>query len=148
MSDATMQNIEIRAPAGEIFSVLVDLEHYPEWITAMRSVDIVEKDPDGLPLRARFEVDAMVKVITYELVYTCEPPHRIAWEAIPSDDIREMVGSYELEDLEGGGTNVIYTLRVDYAFPLPGFVRRQAERQLVGTALRGLRKRVRQRSAG
>jgi len=144
MSEGTVQSIEIPAPAGEIFDVLADLERYPEWITAMRSVDVLEKDADGLPARVQFEVDAMVKVITYVLGYTFERPHLMSWVAEPGDDIREMVGSYELNDIEGGGTDVIYALRVDYGFPLPGFLRRQAEKQLVSTALRGLRKRVRQ----
>jgi len=144
MSQGTVQRIEIPAPAGEIFSVLVDLERYPEWISAIRDVDILDRDADGLPSRVRFEVDAMVKVISYVLTYEYSPPHKMSWVADPGDDIREMVGSYELTDLEDGGTDVVYALKVDYAFPLPGFLRRQAEKQLVGTALRGLAKRVRQ----
>ena len=36
----------------------------------------------------------------------------------------------------------MYALRVIPSFDIPGFLRRQAEKQLVGTALRGLRKRV------
>jgi len=31
---------------------------------------------------------------------------------------------------------------VDPAFSIPGFLRRQAEKQIVGTALRGLKKRA------
>jgi ribosome-associated toxin RatA of RatAB toxin-antitoxin module len=143
MSQGTVQRIEIPASAGEIFAVLVDLERYPEWISAMRKVEVLERDPDGLPSRVQFEVDAMVKVISYVLDYSYESPHKMEWVAEPSDDIREMIGSYELYDLDGGGTDVVYALRVDYAFPLPGFLRRQAEKQLVSTALRGLAKRVR-----
>lgn len=144
MSEGTVQNIEIPASAEAIFDVLADLEHYPEWITAMRSVEVLERDADGLPARVSFEVDAMVKVISYVLTYEFKRPRLMSWVAEPGDDILEMVGSYELSDLEGGGTDVVYALRVDYAFPLPGFLRRQAEKQLVSTALRGLRKRVRQ----
>jgi uncharacterized membrane protein len=144
VSEGTIQNIEIPAPAGVIFDVLADLERYPEWITAMRSVDVLERDADGLPARVQFEVDAMVKVISYILSYGFQRPHVISWVAEPGEDIRAMVGSYELSDIDGGGTDVVYALRVDYGFPLPGFLRRQAEKQLVSTALRGLRKRVRQ----
>jgi len=148
MSEGTVQNIEIPAPAGEIFDVLADLERYPEWITAMRSVEVLERDADGLPAKVHFEVDAMVKVITYVLNNTFERPHLMSWVAEPGDDIRAMVGSYELNEIEGGGTDVVYALHVDYGFPLPGFLRRQAEKQLVSTALRGLRKRVRQVGSG
>lgn len=144
MSEGTVQNIEIPASAEAIFDVLADLEHYPEWITAMRSVEVLERDADDLPVRVSFEVDAMVKVISYVLTYEFKRPRLMSWVAEPGEDILEMVGSYELSDLEGGGTDVVYALRVDYAFPLPGFLRRQAEKQLVSTALRGLRKRVRQ----
>jgi hypothetical protein len=37
---------------------------------------------------------------------------------------------------------VVYALTVETVFTIPGFIRRQAERQIVTTALRGLRKRV------
>jgi uncharacterized membrane protein len=144
VSEGTVQSIEIPAPAEAIFDVLADLERYPEWITAMRSVDVLERDADGLPVRVSFEVDAMVKVISYVLTYEFKRPRLMSWVAEPGEDIVEMIGSYELSDLEAGGTDVVYALKVDYAFPLPGFLRRQAEKQLVSTALRGLRKRVRQ----
>jgi ribosome-associated toxin RatA of RatAB toxin-antitoxin module len=144
VSEGTVQSIEIPATPEAIFDVLADLERYPEWITAMRTVDVLDQDADGMPARVQFEVDAMVKVISYVLTYTFERPKTISWVAEPGEDIREMIGSYELSELEGGGTDVVYALSVDYGFPLPGFLRRQAEKQLVSTALRGLRKRVRQ----
>ncbi len=144
MSEGTVQSIEIPATPEAIFDVLADLERYPEWITAMRAVEVLERDADDMPSKVRFEVDAMVKVITYVLTYEFNRPKVISWVADPGDDIKEMVGSYELAPLESGGTDVVYALRVDYGFPLPGFLRHQAEKQLVSTALRGLRKRVRQ----
>ncbi len=52
-----------------------------------------------------------------------------------------MKGSYQLKGIEGG-TEVVYALRVELGFKLPGLVRRQAERQIVGVALRGLKKRA------
>lgn len=142
MAEGAVQRIEISSKPADVFAVLADLPTYPEWITAMRSVNVTEQMADGLAARAVFEVDAMVKVISYELVYEYDVPSRISWTALPGDDIAEMEGSYELHELEDGCTEVVYSLKVDYSFPLPGFLRRQAEKQLVGTALRGLKKRV------
>jgi uncharacterized membrane protein len=142
MAEGAVQSIEITAAPEDVFAVLADLPSYPEWITAMRLVEVLEQSDDGLVRRARFEVDAMVKVIGYELEYDYEPPHRISWTAVPGEDITDMVGSYELSELDDGGTEVVYALRVEYSFPLPGFLRRQAEKQLIGTALRGLKRRV------
>jgi uncharacterized membrane protein len=148
MAEGTVQSIEIPASPEFIFEVLSDLENYPEWITAMRQVEILERDGDNRPRRARFLVDAMIKEIGYDLDYVHEPPLRMSWTAVPGADIRQMVGSYELTELEGGGTDVVYSLMVEPEFKVPGFLRRQAEKQLIGTALRGLKKRVDELSTG
>jgi len=148
MAEGAVQRIEISAPPAVVFAVLADLPAYPEWITAMRSVVVTEETADGLPATANFEVDAMVKVISYELNYDCDAPNRMSWTAVPGDDITEMDGSYDLKELEDGCTEVVYALKVDYSFPLPGFLRRQAEKQLVGNALRGLKKRVEEVQTG
>jgi uncharacterized membrane protein len=148
MAEGAVQRIEISAPPTDVFAVLADLPTYPEWITAMRTVEVTSEFEGGLAERARFEVDAMVKVISYELEYEYEVPSRISWTALPGDDITEMEGSYDLHQLEDGSTEVVYALKVDYSFPLPGFLRRQAEKQLVGTALRGLKKRVEEIQGG
>lgn len=148
MAEGTVQSIEIPASPDFIFEVLADLESYPEWISAMREVEILERDGDDRPQRARFLVDAMIKEIAYDLEYVHEPPLRMSWAAVPGDDIRQMVGSYDLTELESGGTDVVYALMVEPEFKVPGFLRRQAERQLIGTALRGLKKRVDELSTG
>ena len=148
MAEGTVQSIEIPASPEFIFEVLADLESYPQWITAMREVEILERDEDDRPHRAQFLVDAMIKEIAYELNYVHEPPLRMSWTAVPGDDIRQMVGSYDLTELEGGGTDVVYSLMVEPEFKVPGFLRRQAEKQLIGTALRGLKKRVDELSNG
>lgn len=148
MAEGTVQSIEIPASPEFIFEVLADLESYPEWITAMREVEILERDGANRPRRAHFRVDAMIKEIAYDLDYEHEPPSRMSWTAVPGADIRQMVGSYELTELEGGGTDVVYALMVEPEFKVPGFLRRQAEKQLIGTALRGLKKRVDELSTG
>ena len=50
-----------------------------------------------------------------------------------------MDGCYEFEPLEGGGTQILYALRVEPAFVVPGFLRRQAEKEIVKRAVRGLK---------
>jgi len=43
---------------------------------------------------------------------------------------------------------VVYALMVEPEFKVPGFLRRQAEKQLISSALRGLKKRVEALSTG
>lgn len=142
MADSTVQSIEIDASPEQCFAVAADIAVYPEWATGIRSTEVLETDDEGRVAKAHFLVDGMIKEIAYTLVYRYEEPNLIAWRAIPGDDIRDMEGSYTFEDIGEGKTKVVYALRAEPAFTIPGFLRRQVEKQIVGTALRGLRQRV------
>ena len=92
--------------------------------------------------RARFVVEGMVKEIEYVLRYTHDRPNVLSWVAEEdSKDVRMLEGSYTFTVVDGA-TEVVYALTVEPNFNMPGFLRRQAEKQIVTTALRGLRKRV------
>ncbi len=147
MGDSTIQTIEIDATPAECFSVAADIPSYTEWATGVKAVEVLESAPDGRVQRARFTVDGMVKEISYVLVYSYDEPSEMTWFAEPGDDIAEMAGSYRFELSDNDKTEVIYALRAVPSFGIPGFLRRQAEKQVVGTALRGLRKRVEQLAA-
>ena len=140
--EGTVQSIEVSADPQHVYEVALDLEAYPEWANAVKSVDILEEDDYGRPLRVHFVAEAMVKEISYTLLYTYELDNGFSWTAEKGPDIKAMDGSYEFNEIEGGGTEVLYALRVDPAFTLPGFIRRQAEKQLVNMALRGLKTRA------
>jgi len=141
MAEGTVQSIEIAADAATIYAIAADLGAYPDWAEGVRSVSVSEADADDLPLRAEFVVDAMMKKITYELEYDHDAPNLMSWTAIPGPDIKMMQGSYELTEHDSG-TSVVYALKVDPSFPVPGFIRRQAEKTLVNIALRGLKNRA------
>lgn len=140
--EGTVQRIEVSVDPQHVFEVALDLEAYPEWVTGMKEVEILDEDEFGRPLRAHMRADAMIKEINYTLVYSYELESGFSWEAEPGADIKAMAGSYEFNRLDEGGTEVVYALRVDPAFSIPGFLRKQAEKQIVSTALRGLKKRA------
>lgn len=139
--EGTVRTSEASAPPEVVFSVAADLAAYPEWATGVASVEVLATDDAGRPSRARFEVDGFIKRISYELEYEYDPPHRMSWTAIPGDDIADMEGYYEFREREDG-TEIVYALRVEPTFVVPGFLRRQAEKQIVQAALRGLRRRA------
>ncbi len=139
--EGTVQRIEVSADPQHIYEVALDLEAYPEWASGVKQVEILEEDEHGRPLRVDFRADAMIKEINYTLRYSYEMENGFSWTAEPGDDIKAMDGSYEFNELEDGSTEVLYALRVDPAFTVPGFLRRQAEKQIVSSALRGLKKR-------
>jgi ribosome-associated toxin RatA of RatAB toxin-antitoxin module len=140
--EGTVQSIEVSASPQHVFEVALDLEAYPEWITACKSADVLEEDDQGRPLRAAFVFHILIKEINVTLRYSYELEHGFSWTAEPGPDLQALDGSYEFREIDAGNTEVLYALRVEPAFTIPGFLRRQAEKELVQSALRGLKKRA------
>lgn len=140
--EGTVQSIEVSAPPQLVYEVALDLDAYPEWATGVKEVEIHDEDEHGRPLRVSFVADAMIKEIAYTLNYVYEMDNGFSWNAEQGDDIKAMDGSYQFNELPDGGTEVLYALKVETAFKVPGFLRRQAEKQIVSSALRGLKKRA------
>jgi ribosome-associated toxin RatA of RatAB toxin-antitoxin module len=138
--EGTVRYTETTASPEVLFSIAADLAAYPEWVSGVRAVEVLAVDAAGRPSRARFEIDGFIRRISYELEYTYDPPRRLEWKAVPGADIKAMDGYYEFEPLESGGTQIVYALRVETAFVVPGFLRRQAEKEIVKRAVRGLKR--------
>jgi ribosome-associated toxin RatA of RatAB toxin-antitoxin module len=134
--------LEIDASPETLYDVAADVAAYPQWASGVKQVEVLDVDAEGRVDRARFVLEGFVKEITYVLKYTHDRPNTLSWTAEESDDLKMLEGSYQFDETEAGATEVVYSLTVDPKFLMPGFVRRQAEKQIVTTALRGLRKRV------
>jgi len=141
MAEGTFQTLEIDAPPEVLYDAAADIASYPEWATGVKEVEVLESGPDGRVDRARFVIEVFVKEIEYVLHYEHDRPNRLSWVAEESDDLEMLEGSYTFTPNDGA-TEVLYGLKVALKFTMPGFLMRQAEKQIVTTALRGLRKRV------
>jgi ribosome-associated toxin RatA of RatAB toxin-antitoxin module len=142
MTEGTFSSLEIDASPEDLYDVAADVAAYPEWANGVKEVEVLSTDEDGLVSSARFVVDVFVKEIEYVLHYNHDRPNVMSWHADESDDLEMLEGSYQFGATEDGATEVVYTLTVEPNFTIPGFIKRQGEKQLVTTALRGLRKRV------
>jgi ribosome-associated toxin RatA of RatAB toxin-antitoxin module len=142
MTEGTFSQLEIDASPEVLYDVAADVAAYPEWASGVKEVEVLGFDGEGRVDRARFVLEGFVKEIEYVLKYTHDRPVALSWVAEESDDLKMLEGSYQFSPTDGGSTEVVYTLAVDTNFTIPGFIKRQAERQIVNTALRGLRRRV------
>lgn len=141
MAESVSDNIDIGAPAEEIFEVATDFAAYPEWNAAIKRVEIKSTDDDGRATEVFYEVDAKVRTVTYTLAYDyARAPEAFSWDLVDGD-VKELSGSYEFDEFDDV-TEVRYETRVDPGFPMPGFLKRQAEKQIVKGALADLKKRV------
>lgn len=141
MTEGTFSTLEIDASPELLYDVAAAVAHYPEWASGVKEVEVLESDEGGSVVRARFVLEGFVKQIEYVLRYTHDRPNILSWVAEESDDLKMLEGSYQFTPTDGA-TEVVYSLTVEPNFTVPGFLRRQAEKQIVTTALRGLRKRV------
>lgn len=145
MADSTNSSIVINAPAGEVLDIIADLEAYPQWAKEIKQVEVLTEDGDGWPDRARFTLDAGAIKDTYTLDYTWDVTEDgtgvVSWVLVEGNVLKAMDGSYELR-AEGEGTSVTYHLMVDVKIPMLGMIKRKAEKIIVDTALRDLKKRA------
>ena len=141
MTDRTFSTLEIDATPEDLYDVAADVATYPEWASGVKEVEVLETDEAGRVERARFVLDVGIREIEYVLRYSHDRPNTLSWVSEQSDDLKTMEGSYQFAPVDGA-TEVVYSLTVEPNFSFPGFLRRQAEKQIVTTALRGLRKRV------
>ncbi|WP_330232029.1 SRPBCC family protein [Nocardia sp. NBC_00508] len=143
MADRTQRSIVIEAPSQQVMSIIADLEAYPEWVAAAKSVEVLRKRPDGLAETARFVLDTGVVKDTYVLSYDWRADHKsVSWTLLSGELQRAQHGTYELIDLPDGNTEVVYTLTVDLNIPMIGMFKRKAEKVITDTALKELKKRV------
>jgi len=145
MTDRTESSVVIDAAPSAVLAVIADFRAYPEWAREVREVTVLSGDPGPRPERVRFTLDAGVLKDTYTLGYTWRFDARgvgeLTWSLVDSTVLDTMDGSYRLRP-HGTGTQATYTLEVGLTVPVPGMLRRRAERSVVRTALTALKERV------
>lgn len=139
----TTSDIVIDAPADRIMDVIADFGAYPDWATGVKAADIVDGSGDGRAKQVHFVLDASPIRDEYDLGYTWDGNRSVSWSlAEKGSMLKSMDGAYTLEPLTDEQTRVTYQLAVDVSIPLLGMLKRKAEKVIIDTALKGLKKQV------
>ncbi|SHF40654.1 SRPBCC family protein [Streptoalloteichus hindustanus] len=142
MADQSTQSIVIDAEPEKIMAVIADFAAYPEWANGVRRTEVLETGPDGRPARVRFELDAGVVKDEYVLAYEWSADGlAVSWQLVKGQMQKAQRGSYVLEP-QAGVTRVTYSLSVELAIPMIGLFKRKAEKMIMDSALRELRRHV------
>jgi hypothetical protein len=144
MADTSTQSITIDASVARIAEVICDFPRYPEWVTAVKRADVIEEYEDGYASQVRFALDAGVLADEYTLRYEyAEDISRIEWHLVaPSKMQKSQDGSYDIAPNDDGTSMVTYTLAVELSMPMLGMFKRKAEKAIMDTALKELKRRV------
>jgi ribosome-associated toxin RatA of RatAB toxin-antitoxin module len=141
MAEQTTSSIVIDAEPGAVMAVISDFDSYPVWAQGVKRADVVESGPDGRPEKVYFELDASPIKDAYTLRYDWQGNQAVRWTLDEGKMLKAMDGAYELAEI-GAGTEVTYRLAVDISIPMIGMLKRKAEKVIIDTALKGLKKRV------
>jgi len=141
MADKTTSSIVIRVPRKDVMAVIADFAAYPEWATGVRRAEVLSLD-DGRASAVRFTLDAGVIKDSYVLSYDWDDDARVRWNLTEAGSVvSEMSGGYALAE-RGDETEVTYDLAVGIKVPMPGLLKRRAEKTIIDTALKGLKSRA------
>jgi uncharacterized membrane protein len=142
MADATSSSIVIDAPPERVMGVIADFPAYPDWASQVKTVEVLSSSGDGRAERVRFTMDAGPIKDSYTLDYSWASDGRsVSWKLVKGQIQKAQDGSYSLAST-GGQTTVTYSLAVDLNIPMIGMLRRKAEKVIIDTALKGLKRRV------
>ena len=144
MSEQTTSSIVIAADPAAVMAVISDFEAYPSWAQGVKKAQPVDAPADGAgrPGQVYFELDASPIKDAYTLSYDWHDDESVTWTLVEGKMLKAMDGAYELRPQGAGATEVTYRLAVDIAIPMIGMLKRKAEKVIIDTALKGLKKRV------
>ena len=146
MADRTESSIDIAAKPGEVLDVIADFESYPQWATEVKKVAVLTEEGDGWADQVQFTLDAGAIKDTYTLDYEWDVARNgtgvVSWSLVQANVLKAMNGSYTLASSGKDQTTVTYRLAVDVKIPMLGMLKRKAEKVIIDTALKSLKKRV------
>ena len=140
MAEQTTSSIVIDAAPASVMGVIADFEAYPSWAQGVKKAEPV--DAGKRPEQVYFELDASPIKDAYTLAYDWDGDDGVSWSLVEGKMLKAMDGAYVLEGRGDGSTEVTYRLAVDISIPMIGMLKRKAEKVIIDTALKGLKKRV------
>jgi uncharacterized membrane protein len=144
VAEQTEGSITIKAPAEDVMEVILDYESYPKW-NDLKSAKVLKEDSQGRGSEVEMQVKApVIGEVRYVLKYSYKAGNGgVSWTTKEIEGgLKDIKGEYELEELDADETKVTYRMSIELAMKVPGFIRRQGEKQIVDGALKGLKKRV------
>ena len=131
----------VGAPIQSCFDAIIDFENYPAWFSGITAAEVLEADASENSWTVRYELNMVIKTISYTLAYEANPPGFIRWRLVEGD-LSAVEGSYELQSLEADVTEATCTQSIDIGFWIPGPIKRTFEKSALTDSVRELKEAV------
>jgi ribosome-associated toxin RatA of RatAB toxin-antitoxin module len=134
----------VNASPETIYAVVTDFEHYADWVSDLKRIEVVTRDDQGRALEVEFRAAAFGRSTTYTLHYDyARAPSELNWRQIQGDLTETLNGRYLFEAI-GDETKVTYDLEVELLVPIPTFIKSRAAYRIQTQALRELKAQAEQ----
>ena len=143
MSEMSVSTVIIEAPLAQVQAALFEIEAYPEWLTSIKKVDVLERDGENRIIKAKLAIDAGMMKDRVSLEYDwSSAPSSLSFSLDDADLLTQMDGTYLLKAIDSDSTQVTYELTVAVAMPVPAMMITKAQKQTIDAALKELAQRV------
>jgi uncharacterized membrane protein len=140
MSDSSASTVQIDAPIADVAAKLYAIDAYPQWLSSIKKVEVVESDENGRALKANVSIDAGVMKDRATLIYDWSAaPGEVTFSLDEADLMTAMDGKYILKSLDEDSTSVTYELGVELSLPVPRMMIAKTEKTTIDTALAELK---------
>jgi ribosome-associated toxin RatA of RatAB toxin-antitoxin module len=140
MSDSSASTVQIDAPLADVAAKLFAIDAYPQWLTSIKKVEVVESDDQGRALKANVSIDAGVMKDRATLIYDwSSAPSEVTFSLDEADLMTTMDGKYTLKALDEDTTSVTYELGVELSLPVPRMMIAKTEKTTIDAALAELK---------
>ena len=143
MADKSVSTVIIDAPLADVEAALFAVDAYPEWLTSIKKVDVIERDADNRITKAKLAIDAgmMKDRVTLDYDWSAAPS-TLSFSMDDADLLTQMDGTYSLKAIDSDSTQVTYELTVAVSLPVPVMMITKAQQQTIDAALKELAERV------
>lgn len=139
MSQKSTSTVIIEAPLATVQAALFSIAAYPEWLTSIKKVDVIERDSQERVTKAKLSIDAGMMKDRVVLDYDWSAaPATLSFSMDEADLLTQMDGSYTLKAIDGDSTQVTYELEVAVSMPVPAMMIAKAQQQTIDAALKEL----------
>lgn len=123
-----------------ILDAIADIDEVPQWSTLHRSVEVLDRHPDGRPHHVKATLKIM-GITDREVLEYHWGDDWVVWDAAETFQQRGQHGEYNLTRI-GDQTRVRFDLIIDLVAPVPEFLVNRARKLVLDVAVDRLRCRV------
>ena len=139
MSEKSLSTVVIDAPLADVQAALFEIGSYPEWLSSIKKVDVIDRDGESRVVKAKLAIDAgmMKDRVTLDYDWSAAPA-TLSFTIDEADLLTQMDGTYTLKALDADSTQVTYELEIAVSMPVPAMMITKGQQQTIDAALKEL----------